>query len=315
MRFPIFVITVSQFLSLGTVTCDSGSLKVSKQKTSKTKRESASPYVYHFGSSDSSANLNNNANVNTDFSAGYHYSTPKQWTKSSGFSPRSLLALPKGSRLTITPLIDIPLIDDSEFGVGSSFTASLPISIKLDEFKWVTINNDIFNKDWGNKKPYRKSFMQDYGTLANEIVMDQPLSRKARDLRRIKLNDTMSGNHSGPTSSYDKCQRRNLRERLAIIQKLETVANGIGIENPKACLLRAACEVHDLGAEVQSIGLVGEFLTTILSIEHVSRGCSDYEGPVVNLLLPYIKAEIAGKSGKCRIYKKQCTSSMFEQLL
>ncbi|CAL8092982.1 unnamed protein product [Orchesella dallaii] len=317
MRFHLVVITVSQFLSLATVSCNSGSVKVSKWKSSKIKRESASPYVYHFGSSDSSANANKNINANPDFSTDYHYSkSAKQRSKHSEYSPMSLFALPKGSKLTITPVIEIPLIDDAEYGIGSSFSASLPISIKFDEFKWITLNNDIFTQDWSNKKPNRKSFMTDYSnSIGNEIVMDQPLSRKARDLQSFNGNETIHVSNGNPRSSLtDKCQRRSLRERLAIIQKLETIANSVGIENPKACLLRAACEIHEMDAQVQSIGLVGEFLTYVLSIEQASKGCDDYEGPVLNLLMPYIKAEIAGKSRKCSIYKKQCRTSMFQQI-
>lgn len=120
--------------------------------------------------------------------------------------------------------------------------------------------NGFRKKTWGEVTQPSKRRNFDESFLANEQNRNVPLSRKLRDLHNYYNASTNNGNID--VAESEKCLHQNLLDRKMVLQKLEMLVSGLGVSNSKACLLRAACEIHETPMTT-GFGLVGEIITTL----------------------------------------------------
>ncbi|VVC28533.1 Hypothetical protein CINCED_3A024338 [Cinara cedri] len=193
------------------------------------------------------------------------------------------LALPPGTRLTITPSLSLPFVRYPPDGFLSNMSISLPFTIDFDALG-LTDNQNPF----GAFPPIlARSMGNQMGSmLANYVAQLIGGRRSTRSVPTLPK----------PIHSYFQGG-----ERALLYTVVEDLLTNFGMDG-KACLLRAICEVHGHKA-IHKFGFIGEFLQLFLT---ASR--STY----ADLLKDYVTAETVGKHSKeCYPYFKECPKSLF----
>ncbi|XP_050541851.1 uncharacterized protein LOC126905816 [Daktulosphaira vitifoliae] len=193
------------------------------------------------------------------------------------------LALPPGTRLTITPSLSLPFVRYPPNGFLSNMSISLPFTIDFDALG-LTDNQNPFGA-------FPPLLARSMGRQAGSVLADYvaQLMGGRRSTRSVP-------NLPKPIHSYFQGG-----ERALLYSVVEDLLANFGMDG-KACLLRAICEVHGHQA-IHKFGFIGEFLQLFLTASRSSYA---------DLMEDYVTAESVGKNSKeCYPYFKECPKSLF----
>ncbi|XP_025412481.1 uncharacterized protein LOC112684954 [Sipha flava] len=193
------------------------------------------------------------------------------------------LALPPGTRLTITPSLSLPFVRYPPDGFLSNMSISLPFTIDFDALG-LTDNQNPFGA-------FPPILARSMGRQAGVMLSDYVAS----------LMDGRRSTRSVPTLPKPIHSYFQGGERALLYTVVEDLLTNFGMDG-RACLLRAICEVHG-HKSIHKFGFIGEFLQLFLT---ASR--STY----ADLMEDYVTAETVGKRSKeCYPYFKECPKSLF----
>lgn len=223
-------------------------------------------------------NYNNNNGVHEEKNTAHSRQKRLLWITTDG-----RLALPPGTRLTITPSLSLPFVRYPPDGFLSNMSISLPFTIDFDGLG-LTDNQNPF----GAFPPIlARSMGRQMGSVLADYVS--------------QLMDGRRSTRSVPTLPKPIHSYFQGGERALLFTVVEDLLTNFGMDG-KACLLRAICEVHG-HQSIHKFGFIGEFLQLFLT---ASR--STY----ADLMKDYVTAETVGKHSKeCYPYFKECPKSLF----
>ncbi|XP_060858271.1 uncharacterized protein LOC132935678 [Metopolophium dirhodum] len=193
------------------------------------------------------------------------------------------LALPPGTKLTITPSLSMPFVRYPPEGFMSNMSISLPFTIDFNTLG-LTDNQNPFGA-------FPQILARSMGRQTGSALVDY-VSQLMRGRRSTRSVPTLPK----PIHSYFQGG-----ERALMFTVVEDLLTNFGM-NGKACLLRAICEVHG-HKSIHTFGFLGEFIQLFFTAS---------KSTYADLMNDYVTAETIGKQSKeCYPYFKECPKSLF----